>query len=212
MAIYHKAAPYTPLDADTLSLLVRLIWAGAMTLSPLVIVLLVVAEFETPKTPTPQPRKSEPVPNAVKPSKWSSWKKSALDWNHRRKVRRFLATAKAATPARNAKEQTQAHTEMTENRAFQSPSIAPASSNVVPITGHNQHTKTLDLNGLQYATEWIEKQPQGRVTRARLSHAAKVRTREGVTRIIDALLDRGLLVRVGNGQLYKAKASKSISK
>jgi len=212
MAIYHKAAPYTPLDADTLSLLVRLIWAGAMTLSPLVIVLLVVAEFETSKAPTPQPRKSEPVPNAKNRNGWTSWKKSAIDWNNRRKARRFLATAQAAPPARNTKEHTQATPEMTETRAFQPPAYAPIASNIIPINGNNQHTQTLDLNGLKYATDWLNKQAAGRVTRSKLSLVSKVRSREGVTRIIDALIDRGLLVRVGNGQLYKAQASKSYSK
>lgn len=205
MAIYHKAAPYTPFDADTLSLIVRLIWAGAMTLSPLVIVLLVVAEFDTTAQPIPQPCKTKLTKNTGITNRWSSWKKSAVDWSNCRKMRRVLATAQTATLARDTKEQTQAHTEMKKNKALQPKAIAPIASHITPITGHNQHTRTLDLNGLQYAMEWIAKQPQGRVTRAKLSYAAKVRTREGVTRIIDALIDRRILVRVGNGQLYKAQ-------
>ena len=51
MAIYHKVSVFLPLNADTLSLIARLIWAGAMTLSPLVIVFLVVFECGTLSKP-----------------------------------------------------------------------------------------------------------------------------------------------------------------
>jgi len=216
MAIYEKVAPHVPFDADTLSLFMRLLWAGAMTLSPLVIVLLVVAELDGIGTPAPLPRKKEPLndsKNAEKPSLWSSWRNKAKDWANRQKLRRAIAKLEKnamqqplATPHNVGNEQTQDYAVMTENRSLQPTPYAPHGSNVVPINGHNQHTETLSLNGLKYAVEWLAKQPQGRVTRSKLSHASKVRAREGVTRIIDALLDRGLLVRVGNGQLYKAQA------
>jgi len=115
MAIYHKAAPYTPLNADTLSLVVRLIWAGAMTLSPLVIVLLVVAELHaTPATP-PKPRKEEPTPNAENTYTWVSWRNRFENWRNKRKLSRLMATLE-----RNAtQELKQSKPEMHEPSALQ---------------------------------------------------------------------------------------------
>ena len=42
--IYERAAPYVGVDAETLQLIIRLLWAGAITLSPLVLALLLGAE------------------------------------------------------------------------------------------------------------------------------------------------------------------------
>jgi hypothetical protein len=200
MAIYHKAAPYTGFDVDTLALLVRLLWAGAMTLSPLVIVLLVVAEFNGTSHDTPQPRKKAPMLNAQKTTLRSLWRGKAQNWRNKRKVRRFMAQ-----PSKNAhNEERHISAQMTENRALQAVFPAPNCSNVVPIKGHNAHTQAVNLNGLKYATQWIKKQVGGRITRAKLGHISKVKSREGVTKIIDALIDNGLLIRLNNGQLYTA--------
>lgn len=57
--IYERAAPYVGIDAPTLQLIIRLLWAAALTLSPLILVLLIAAEFglvgsnEEQTTPTP---------------------------------------------------------------------------------------------------------------------------------------------------------------
>lgn len=230
MAIYHKAAPYTPLNADTLSLVVRLLWAGAMTLSPLIIVLLVVTEFTViPETPQ-QPRKKEPTPHAEKPTTRAFLRDCLQSWRNKRKLPRFMARLETSA----ASKQNKRNAEMTNTRAFEPISFsAPTEekhletiasvaqnqpwqertgnnifrfpSDIVPKKGHNQHTRMPDLNGLKYALEWLARQSAGRVTRSKISHAAKIHTREGVNRIIESLLDRGLLVRVGNGQLYKPK-------
>lgn len=236
MAIYHKAAPYTPLDADTLSLLVRLIWAGAMTLSPLVIVLLVVAEFETPKTPTPQPRKTEPVPQDKKDGFFSGLVNNGRNFVQRQKLRRYMNKIHNNTEKQNAHK-----TAQVSNSSTSAPVHVPANqenlddetahndwlhmrnelealdkakregrekqeaavSNVVPIKGHNQHTETLDLNGLKYAIEWLERQKAGRITRAQIGFASKIKSKVGVRLIVHALLERGLIVRLANKQLYK---------
>ncbi len=205
MAIYHKAAPYTPLDSDTLSLVVRLLWAGAMTLSPLVIVLLVVAELTaTPETP-PKPRKEEPTPNDKKTTNSASWCDKFLNSANDNKANP-VSNGNTAKHKNARHEEKQNNAKMMDTRAFQRVVAFPKTENVVPILGvrgNNQHTETPDLNGLKHAKRWLEKQ-QGRVTRAKISYAAKVHGRKGITRIIDALIDEGLLVRSGNGQLYVA--------
>lgn len=43
--IYERAAPYVGIDAATLQLTIRLLWAAALTLSPIILVLLVAVEF-----------------------------------------------------------------------------------------------------------------------------------------------------------------------
>lgn len=64
--IYERAAPYVGIDAATLQLIIRLLWAAALTLSPLILVLLIAAEFglvgsnEEQTTPTPpQPERKK---------------------------------------------------------------------------------------------------------------------------------------------------------
>jgi len=236
MAIYEKAAPYTPLDADTLSLVVRLIWAGAMTLSPLVIVLLVVAEFETSKAPTPQPRKTEPTPKNKKDSFFSGLVNNGRDFVQRQKLRCYMRKIHNNAETQNAHKLAQVSNSSTsapvhvpanqQNSDDETPhddwvhmrnelealdkakregreKQAAAVSNVVPIKGHNQHTETLDLNGLKYAIEWLARQEAGRVTRAQIGFASKIKSKVGVRLIVHALLERGLIVRLANKQLYK---------
>lgn len=236
MAIYHETAPYTPFDADTLSLIVRLVWAGAMTLSPLVIVLLVVAEFAATPMPPPKPHKEKPVPNSKKDGLFKSSRNSAQDFVKRQKLRRYMkqiqknakrqeaqenaevsnsSTSPKISPAPLSQDQEDetAHDDWvfmhdkleTRERAKREAEQAKAAppSNVVPIHGHNQHTETIDLNGLKYAIEWLARQEEGRVTRAQIGFASKVKSKAGVRRIIHALLEQGLLVRLANKQLYK---------
>jgi len=83
--------------------------------------------------------------------------------------------------------------------------LLPA-NDIQPIKGHNQHTPTVDLNGLKRAKAWLEKQKAGRVTKARLSASSKVYGRDGINRIINELIDSGLLVRLGNGQISKPQS------
>lgn len=58
--IYERAAPYVGIDSTTLQLTIRLLWAAALTLSPIILVLLVAVEFglvrvTTENTPDPKP-------------------------------------------------------------------------------------------------------------------------------------------------------------
>jgi hypothetical protein len=43
--IYERAAPYVGIDPQALQLTIRLLWAAALTLSPIILVLLVAVEF-----------------------------------------------------------------------------------------------------------------------------------------------------------------------
>lgn len=43
--IYERAAPYVGIEPQTLQLAIRLLWAAALTLSPIILVLLVAVEF-----------------------------------------------------------------------------------------------------------------------------------------------------------------------
>jgi len=52
MAIYEIIGPRLDLAPETLSTFVRLLWAAALTLSPIVLVLLIAAEFGLIKSPT----------------------------------------------------------------------------------------------------------------------------------------------------------------
>lgn len=244
MAIYDKAAPYTPLDADTLSLVVRLIWSGAMTLSPLVIVLLIVAELNTTPATPPKPHKEESTPNAETADRLASWRNRFENWRNKRNLSRLMATLKrnsthelketnaemqapsalqpmlvsALTPNASPKTvesvaQNEPFTAKEGDKVLRFPNTVNRElSNVKPKKGHNQHTTTSDLNGLKYALEWLARQPVGRITRAKLGHAAKIHTRDGVTRIIDTLIEEGYLVRAGNGQLYRADKAEQSTK
>lgn len=66
--IYERAAPYVGIDPATLQLSIRLLWAAALTLSPIVLVLLVAVEFglvrtgggnDNELTPDPKPTGSD---------------------------------------------------------------------------------------------------------------------------------------------------------
>ena len=72
-----------------------------------------------------------------------------------------------------------------------------------PIKGNNQHTEAVDLNGLNHAKLWLKEQPAGRVTRDKITKASKIKSREGVTKVISSLIDLGLLKQLANGQYIK---------
>jgi hypothetical protein len=85
--IYERAAPYAGIDPKTLQLSIRLLWAAALTLSPIILVLLVAVEFglvrtdeaESKLTPNPDPKptgtdspgkaKASPEPRNLTPQK-----------------------------------------------------------------------------------------------------------------------------------------------
>ena len=197
MAIYHKASPYTPLDTDTLSLMVRLLWAGAMTLSPLVIVLLVCAELQPSGA---QPTTSPTIPPESKKRRFKDFLDSVSS--------RMEAFKERGKNALRAKHKTD---EVTVKPSSQDNLYLLPANDIEPINGHNQHTPTVDLNGLKRAKSWLEKQKAGRVTKARLSASSKVYGRDGINRIISELIDSGLLVRLGNGQISKPQSLALIS-
>lgn len=62
--IYERAAPYFGVDAAVLQLIIRLAWAAALTLSPIVLVLLIAVEFGLVKvgdhTLPPNERQKQP--------------------------------------------------------------------------------------------------------------------------------------------------------
>lgn len=157
MAIYNMIAPLLSLTPETLNTIVRLLWAGALTLSPLVIMVLVSGDLGL-KSP-----------------------------HKKRKLERETGREKI--------------TEETENSATQD----FFSALVNPVKGHNGATPAEELNGLKYAKEWLREQPIGRVTRHKLGLVSKIKNREGVTKVIDALINQGLLERLSNGHLTKPK-------
>lgn len=209
MAIYNKTAPLVGISSETLNLIMRLLWSAALTLSPLVLGLLGWATWEESK-PDDKPRKKEPAPSTVS-SNSASWKDSFTTWNNRRKVRNFLkkhtrpAVATASTEGRETPPQVRNNSRSVG--IFPAPQLVKTGSNISPINNHNQHTKAADMNGVRYATEWLNSQEVGRIKRENLAFACKVKSREGVNKIIQSLLDQGLLSRHNNGQLYKPENS-----
>lgn len=153
MAIYEITAPLLGLGPNALNTLVRLLWAGALTLSPLVIMILMSGELNSKKVS--KKRNAERQKNAV-----------------------------------------QACNSRTQNDFV---------AHVEPAKGHNGTTPVEALNGLKYAKEWLEGQPIGRITRHKIALVSKIKGREGVTKVIDALIDLGMLERLNNGQLSKPK-------
>mgnify|MGYP001273948912 CR=1 FL=1 len=147
MAIYEISAPVVGMSAEALHTLVRLLWAGALTLSPIVIMLLVGAELSS-KEPEPSQQKKPEV-----------------------------TTNRATKPI-----------ELTHLPAAQ---------------GHNQYTAIEILNGLKHCREYLLRLEAGRVTRSKLGAVAQLKSRETITKIIDALMGEGLLERAGNGQLIR---------
>jgi len=159
MAIYFLIAPLLGVQPDVLNTLIRLLWAGALTLSPIVIMLLISTELGSSTV---------------------------------------LATRKK-TKKEPEQQLEETKPTLTESRSTQQ-GVAAA---VVPALGNNQHTKVEHLNGLKYCIEWLKEQPAGRVTRAKVGLVSKIKSRDGVTKLIDVLIEQGRLVRLKNGQLSK---------
>jgi len=206
MAIYDKTAPLVGVSADTLNLVVRLLWAAALTLSPLVLGLLGWATWEESKPDNDKPKKQAPLPATLTNNR-GTWGESLKKWNRQRKARKFLAkhTRPSVSIASNEGRETLSQVRNTRGSEgnFPAPHSLKPVSNITPINNHNQHTQAVNLNGLRYASEWLEGQPEGRIKRDNLAFASKVKSREGVNKVIQALLDNGLLDRHSNGQLYK---------
>lgn len=198
MAIYAKAAPLLGLSIDTLNLVIRLCWSAAVTLSPLILSLIGYAEFIHEPRPDTSSKKKDTL-SSEKTTKWSSWSESFKNWRNRRKVRRFLNKTTMQNSIKQSHEERQTKPEKVCNRASQPEFVAP----VEKKRGHNQHTDTLSMNGLKYVKQWLETQPAGRVTRSKIGFVSKVKTREGVTKIINALLEQGLLKQSANGHFSK---------
>lgn len=161
MAIYGLVAPVIGLTPTLLNTLVRLLWAGALTLSPIIIMLLVSAELASSKVKTERKLTPETKPRVTK--------------------------SRSTQPTNTALE-------------------------VPAVRGHNGATPVQELNGLKYCIEWLKSQPVGRVTRAKIGLVSKIKNREGVTKIITALIDQGRLVRLNNGQLSKPSSQLRVVK
>ena len=197
LAIYYAVAPLVGVNPDTMATIMRLVWAAGLTLSPLVVMMLVAAEFmstnaaagaqaqnhqPTPPTP-PEDKKPKPHPRPEEPERVANF------------------------PAQQG-----------NTRPFPAPHPIPAACNDRPtvaekvegVRGHNKHTPTLDLNGLKKASVWLEGQPVGRITRNKLQAASGVKGRESVSKIIGELINRGELTRLGNKQLAKPEVKQPV--
>ena len=202
MVIYEKTAPLIGIAADTLNLIIRLMWSAAITLSPLVFSLIGFAEFrKKPNSPTP-PKTKAPLRSEMTVDS-TSWQDSLQNWRNRRKVRAFIKKTNKQRQAKTAHELRQKNAELTENRATQTNFVAAQRELVNPIKGNNQHTEAVDLNGLNHAKLWLKEQPSGRVTRDKITKASKIKSREGVTKVISSLIDLGLIKQLANGQYIK---------
>jgi len=183
-----------------------LLWAAALTLSPLVLGLLGWAEWEDKNDDNTPPNKKAALPSTF-PKNSGTWSEKLKTWNRQRKARQFLAkhTRPSAPVAINEERETLQ--KIRNNRGTESnfPALhsLKITSNVSPIKGHNKHTESTELNGLRYASEWLHMQKAGRIKRESLAFASKVKSREGVNKVIQALLNNRSLYRYSNGQLFK---------
>ena len=202
MVIYEKTASLMGVAADTLNLMVRLLWSAAITLSPLVFSLIGYAEFRKKPQGSTSPQIKAPLPSEMTANR-SSWPEKLQNWQNQRKVRQFIKKTTNQRQAKNANELRQKNAELTESRATQSNFVAAPRENIAPLKGNNQHTEAVELNGLNHAKLWLKEQPAGRVTRDKITRASKIKSREGVTKVITSLIDLGLLRKLANGQYIK---------
>ena len=228
MAIYDRAAPYTPFSAETLNLIIRLCWAAAMTISPLLLGLLLVTNDAKNRN------NSASQDSSTREKK--SLKTRINDFIRRQKVKRFIARSTAYNM--KAKQQQlerqkplkiepHQHDIMPTTTTFKTAHAALKDSEIAAldrekieldreiielekqekingIKGHNRHTETLSLNGLKYAQAWLEKVGEGqRITRAKLTTVSKLKSREAVSKVITALIEANQLVQRDNGHYYK---------
>lgn len=72
--IYHRVSPYVGIETQTLQLIIRLAWAAAITLSPLIIALLITVEILT--SVKPKETKPSDTPDDPSGKKWRGKGKS----------------------------------------------------------------------------------------------------------------------------------------
>lgn len=173
MAIYERAAPSLNVTPEKLELIVRLLWAAALTLSPLVIVLLVATE--THNTNGTQPSENSRTKNRFK---------------------HFFARTRTHS---SLHEGTQKIAVMPTSSAFAENFAYPQES----LKGNNTHTEALELRAFELAKKWLAEKESGRVSRAEIRKVCQLYTRDGITKVINALLHKKLLVKLKNGQYIK---------
>ncbi len=215
LAIYYKVAPWFGTDSmgfdrvspEGMATAMRMIWAAALTLSPLIVMMLIVAEFASTTTPTQYVEQENPTPPRTtpptddKPRDKKPQPKEPEHYAEKPTLRGNFGTTPAPVPAMS-----------TVTAKYKDPIVTKLSEKVEGIKGHNKHTDTAELNGLRKAKIWLENKPAGRITRTKLQIAAEVKGREGMTRIIDSLIQSGHLVRLNNNQLAKPEKRRPILK
>lgn len=189
MAIYNLIAPRYSLEPETLNTVVRLLWAGALTLSPIVIMLLMGADVLS---------KSDSMKRSTIPTGrgiggfYSGLKSKIKAAKDKRKLRRLLVQIESNQ-----------HHETMPTILTTSGSKANIPEALDSLKGNNQHTEALDLRAFELASKWLIKQERGRVNRAAIGKACGLYNRDGISKVISALIDSGLLERLSNGQLSK---------
>lgn len=108
--IYERAAPYFELDPSALQLIVRLLWAGALTLSPLVLMLLIGAELATTSS-NKEPEENAPAPGPGKRTRINELSDSiasalerTLAKTHLRPIRQNAPASASANDDQNGEE------------------------------------------------------------------------------------------------------------
>ena len=178
-AIYQKVAPALGLTPEFLAMIVRLLWAGALTLSPIILVLLIAVEFGLI---TPHTSPSGTPPKGTK-------KKGFTDWFHKNKSK--TGTDKNVQPSLAPVASTEPH-EVHPNKK-QKPARERAPQGLQKDTG------TLGKAGNRYS----ELKKSVLAGRTRPSVRA-IRTFCGcnqtvANRYIDSLASEGVIERSGQG-------------
>lgn len=195
MAIYDMVAPLLGITPKTLQTLVRLLWAGALTLSPLIIMLLISSEKETTQQ-SPKTKAKAPTTRRLH-GYFSRCRDQYRKMQDKRKLKRLLAQISSSQPREKIPEVS--NTSGTQTELPDALESEPAEDK----SGNNQHTEVLDLRAFERATQWLIKQKSGRVTRATIGKACGLYNRDGVSKVIAALIESRALVRLSNGQLSK---------
>ena len=197
MAIYNMVAPLLGFTPETLQTFVRLLWAGALTLSPLVIMLLISSEKES------IPQKPKSKAQITTTSRLRRFLRNVQGTFKKRQAKRKLKRLLAEI---NSSEHRETHAELRTTSGTQHDfPEAPEPEQEEDKTGNNQHTEVLDLRAFEAATNWLLQQKPGRVTRATIGKACGLYNRIGVSKIVAALLESGALERLSNGQLAKPR-------
>lgn len=197
MAIYNMIAPLLGFTPETLQTIVRLLWAGALTLSPLIIMLLISSEKEQAQK---EPKHKAKIPtNRRLQGFLSRFQAQFKKRRDQRKLKRLLAQINA-----HERREKTAEISSTSGTQHHFPE-AHKPEQEDDKSGNNQHTEVLDLRAFEAATKWLTQQKEGRVTRATIGKACGLYYRDSVSKIITALIESGALERLSNGQLIKSK-------